>query len=82
MTERIPDPAISELKVSGELVYRLEQRQVEDMSELETAAACIALGNLVDHMKSKNLDRPIDDVLAESDYHFDLDDMDDPSNVE
>ncbi len=82
MTERIPNPAVAELTVNGQLVYYLEQRQEGDLSDIETAAMVVSLRSLADSLESTNLEKPASDILEETDHSFALDDLDDPDNVD
>lgn len=79
--QRIADPAIAELTVDGRLIYRLEQRREADLSDVEAAGVIVSLRSLADQLEDAALDEPASAVLEATDHTFDLDDLDDPSNV-
>lgn len=67
------DPATVELKMNDRLLFSLKQRQRSNLDELEAAAMVTAFWDLASTIEEDQLDRPVHEVLAESDYGFEFD---------
>lgn len=77
---RIPDPAIAELEINGELLCYVQQRKPEQCSDVELAALAAHFRSLATTHEER-LDRPADEVLDAADVDLQVHD-DDPENVD